>query len=258
MRRTLMLAATALAATLVSHQSASASPKVTGGGKGTTISISDATSEGAEPAPARGRRSSRPSYKYKVRVLRDGQWCMETRWTRDARRARVGELQGDTYNVLAPAPPDCPRAERTAAARAQQFWDVRVLPSPTLRAEPGWGLAGKPVYLEIVGDRTRTFHVGNPIGPDVVVEATSEYVVDWGDRHNPGTRVTRTRSRGGPWPNGDVTHVYTHVEDVTITVTQHWRATWRAGDQSGTLGELVTRGSLADFRIAQLQAVRRR
>ena len=117
---------------------------------------------------------------------------------------------------------------------------------------PDYAITGKPVYLQITGDQTRQFDVPNPFGPPITIEATSRYVVDWGDGQPP----TATTSTGGPWPSGDLTHAYaTATEARTITVAQHWSATWRAGDQQGTLDTLRTDGALT-FRVTQVQAVR--
>lgn len=214
------------------------------------------------PAPRRPQPAA-PLYSYRtIQPDGAGSYCTLTRYTRDkARAAFINAAGRDTGNILAVSSyPPCPRAPRplreVARELAREFWDERELPSPTLRAAPGWAITGKSVYLEILGDRERTIEVDNPIGPDVVIHATSEYVIDWGDPYD--RKVTRTRSPGGPWPHGDVTHVYTDVGTVTIAVTQRWRATWKAGGEEGTLAALRTEGSLPDFRVVQLQAVRRR
>jgi hypothetical protein len=134
---------------------------------------------------------------------------------------------------------------------AEAFWDVRLLPPPTMSMSPDYAVTGKPVYLQIGGDQSRHFDVPNPVGAPIAIEASSRYVVDWGD----GT-VEGTTSRGGAWPDGDLTHVYTTSSPrQTIKVGQQWSATWRAGPQSGALENLRTDGSLT-FRVTQVQAVR--
>ena len=126
-----------------------------------------------------------------------------------------------------------------------------MLPSPVLRTAPDHAITGKLVYLEIGGAREQRFDVANPLGDDVVVTATSRYVVDWGD----GT-TDRTSSQGGPWPHGDVTHTYTHKSPAaTITVTQLWSARWTAGGAAGDLDDLRTTSTLG-LRVTDLQAVR--
>jgi hypothetical protein len=123
-----------------------------------------------------------------------------------------------------------------------------------LAVTPDYAITGKTVYLRIGGAPTATFHVDNPLGPAVDIAATSRYIVDWGD----GSAPTTTASQGGPWPDGDVTHVYDRAAStVTITVTQAWSATWTAGPgEGGALDNLRTGGSLS-LRVEQLQAVRR-
>jgi len=142
----------------------------------------------------------------------------------------------------APPPPD---------VLARDFWDVRLLPHPTLKIDPDYAVTGKRVYLQIQSDRTRHFDVADPLGPAIGIDATSTYLIDWGD----GTTDTAT-SNGGPWPDGDVSHVYTTANPAqTIKVAQQWTATWRAGDQQGALDNLRTDGSLT-FRVVEVQAVR--
>jgi hypothetical protein len=134
---------------------------------------------------------------------------------------------------------------------ARDFWDVRLLPHPTLKIDPDYAVTGKRVYLQIAGERTKHFDVSDPLGPVIGIDATSTYVVDWGD----GTSDTTTSS-GGPWPDGDVSHVYTTANpSQTITVAQQWSATWQAGGQQGALNGLRTDGSLT-FRVVEVQAVR--
>jgi hypothetical protein len=134
---------------------------------------------------------------------------------------------------------------------AREFWDVRILPAPSLGMAPDYAVTGKRVYLEIGGDGSKHFDVPDPLGPPISIEATSHYAVDWGDG-----AVETTASRGGPWPDGDVTHVYTTSADArTIRVRQVWSATWSAGGQQGALDSLHTDAALT-FRVTQVQAVR--
>jgi hypothetical protein len=141
-----------------------------------------------------------------------------------------------------PPPPD---------VLARDFWDVRLLPTPTLGMSPDYAVTGKRVYLQIGGERSKHFDVPDPLGPPIAIEVTSHYVIDWGD----GT-VESTTSTGGPWPDGDVTHVYTTTSPaVSIRVAQQWSATWQAGDQQGGLDGLHTDASMT-FRVTEVQAVR--
>lgn len=193
----------------------------------------------------------------------EGGFCRDRRYTYNQAEAaaydyaynrQVAEANGFVQY------PDCPRnpatpAPPTPGELARSFWDVRHLPSPTLEVVPDYAVTGKRVYLTIKGAPTATFTVPNPIGGDVAIAATSRYVVDWGD----GTPPTTTTSQGGPWPNGDITHVYDGAGSTrTITVTQQWSATWSAPNTAGgALDNLQTLGTLS-LRVEQVQAVRNR
>jgi len=167
------------------------------------------------------------------------------------RRFAGGNADGSADICPAGTDPLAPLALPTPDQIARDFWTVRILPAPTLHMSPDYAVTGKTVYLEIDGEQHKRFDIPNPIGPAIAIETTSRYVVDWGD----GT-VTTTASQGGPWPDGDVTHVYTTSSPArTIRVTQQWSATWRAGDQQGDLDTLRTDGTLT-FRVTQVQAVR--
>lgn len=191
-------------------------------------------------------------------------FCVDPRWTRNQEYAeRQGRLDfpGRFDPATGQPRPSCPD-DAVAAPPARQIaaevWQhVEDLPVPTLSIRPDFAITGKPVYLEIGGAGTWTRTVDNPIGDDVVITATSEYVIDWGDPTYPTTDVTR--SQGGPYPDGDVTHVYTHeAERTEIRVTQRWTATWRAGASSGVLSQLTTESQPLVLRVRQIQAVRTR
>lgn len=159
-----------------------------------------------------------------------------------------------TYSMTLPV---CPRPAPGDPAPpvddlARAFWDVRVLPDPVLSVVPDYAITGKLVYLAITGPTEQRFDVDNPIGDDVDITATSEYLVDWGD----GTKATRTTSQGGPWPSGDVTHTYVDAGPTrTITVKQVWTAGWSAGSDQGTLTDLSTVATVR-IPVTQVQAVR--
>jgi hypothetical protein len=207
----------------------------------------------------------RPVYGYWKVVWAEGGFCRARRYSYDQEEARAynysynreaAEANGLTY--LSTCPPGAPTAPAppSPGELARDFWDVRHLPSPTLEVVPAYAVVGKPVYLTIKGPPTADFHVPNPIGADISIAATSRYVVDWGD----GSPPTTTTSQGGPWPHGDLTHVYDgDLTTATITVTQQWSATWSAppAARGGTLDNLHT-GDTLTLRVDQIQAVRNR
>ena len=150
--------------------------------------------------------------------------------------------------------PVAPRARPTPGVAAALAWERQVqLPEPALHIAPGWALTGKTAYLEVTGPRdlNRQYEA---LGYPIAIDATSTLDVDWGD----GTVERGIRRRGGPWPDGDITHVYTDLGTYTVTVTQRWTANWRVGTQQGVIADrLVTTGSL-QLEARQVQAVRNR
>lgn len=135
---------------------------------------------------------------------------------------------------------------------AQMYWYRAVVPPPPtpIQVDPGKALTGLTAYLEIGGEIPYVQSFGTPIGT-LTFTLTPRYVVSWGD----GTS-TSTTSQGGPYPNGDVTHVYTEDDDVTVTVEAFWTASWTLAGAGGQLPEhpVSTEGTL-DLPVEQRQAV---
>ena len=124
--------------------------------------------------------------------------------------------------------PACPGSQPTPArpspgAAAYQVWhDQMSLPRPEPRIAPGRAITGLDAYLEIGGTRARTesFSV---FGYALTISATgTSYDVDWGDGH----WSRGVRSSGGPWPHGNVRHVYTVAGTYTVRVFENWSGTW--------------------------------
>jgi hypothetical protein len=142
-------------------------------------------------------------------------------------------------------------------AAAQQVWRDQVkLPPPEPRIAPGKAITGLAAFLEIGGPRTRT-QTFNVFGYDLTITATaSSYDVDWGD----GSWSRNLTSSGGPWPNGDVRHVFTTQGTYTVRVLERWTGTWSlAGGGGGSVdGTLSSEGRIEAFPVVQVQAVRNR
>lgn len=136
----------------------------------------------------------------------------------------------------------------------REVWETTVFPPPPtpLSVNRDFGaLVGLPAYLEIGGDVPYRLGVPNPIGADILVTATPRYEVDWGD----GATLA-TRSQGGAYPEGDLTHVYTDASTVTVTVDAYWSGTWEAGGDGGDLPELPDpTTATVDVSVEQYQAV---
>lgn len=117
-----------------------------------------------------------------------------------------------------------------------QVWQTTVYPprpNPLQVNDDHGAATGLVSYLEIGGEVPYVINVPNPIGADIVVTATPRYVVSWGDG-----ATTSTRSQGGPYPTGDLTHTWLEEGTVTVEVDAYWTGTWQAGGESGDLPEL--------------------
>ncbi len=130
------------------------------------------------------------------------------------------------------------------------------LPKPEPYIAPGKAITGLAAFLEIRGAPT-TSQSFNVFGYALTITATvTSYDVDWGD----GSWSRGLTSPGGPWPHGDVRHVYTDMGTYTVRVVEHWSGTWSvAGGGGGEVaGTLSTEGVIPAFPVDQLQAVRNR
>ena len=195
----------------------------------------------------------------------DGERCIRiiSVWV-DAEDAPLEDSENVRILRMADRYPLCPDSDplpRVPAPNvlADQLWEEEVdLSQPRPLIEPADAITGIPVYLQIRGPQTGRWTF-EPFGIEIVIEATSEYIVDWGD----GTPTTRTRSQGGPYPEGDITHGYQWKGTYDIVVTQRWTATWRASgagtNTSGTIADVLqTVGTIEDFSVTEVQAVRER
>ena len=191
----------------------------------------------------------------------DGTRCLRIRrvpYPNPTGAATAEDRQNLLWRSNAGEYPMCPRTAAPAArpaARAAEYWRVAgedLLPRPAPRIAPGFMLAGKLAYLEAGTTLTVRYEHPTPIGT-LVIEATSQVYVDWGDDSplaGPYDRV------GGPWPDGTITHSWTTADRYDIRVTQRWSGRWSLAGESGDLAGLETTGVLEDFEVRQLQAVR--
>ena len=153
-------------------------------------------------------------------------------------------------------PADPPPPPEFTPADARQAATQITLPPPQPDIRPGMALCGLPMYLTIAGAGTYpTNHELNEW--NVTFHNTlTNYTINWGDN----TENTTTTSRGAPYPNGDITHYWTHRGNYTITVTAHWHSEWTAthptaGTRQGTINDLATTNTIPDFPVRELQAV---
>lgn len=187
----------------------------------------------------------------------DGE-CLSTTTNPTARLEPIPDDVG-----LGPCP--APQAEEGAeeadpGVAAEQavvsFWTSRPVPRLAPVIEPGWAITGLRAYLETgPSSATRTqMRVGTPVGT-AVLDATADIVVDWGD----GTPAEVFSTTGGPYPDGPISHVYTHTGTVTVTVSQTWGGSWRVvdGAAAGVGGALpaLPLGAAMQLPVDEIQAV---
>lgn len=150
----------------------------------------------------------------------------------------------------APAPQPIP-----GSTIATQWVSQATLPAPTLSVNPGYAVTGLTAYLQIEPNSpyTTIFSPPGPVPNAIHITCTtSSYDVDWGD----GGPITHTTSTGGPYPNGDVTHVYqTASARDDLTVTSHWGCNWTDNfGAAGTIPDLHSTGRLP-LEVREIQSV---
>jgi len=159
-------------------------------------------------------------------------------------------------NTTDAACPDAPAAPAISPEEvAFAFWEEVDPPDPQPEVAPVWAITGLPSYLEpgVQTNLEQTF--ATILGPLTITATGAEIEVDWGDGT---TSNTVDPALGGPWPNGDITHSYTDVGTVTITVTQYWTGTWsipRIGAGGTFTKRLEQTATIPDFDVEQVQAV---
>ena len=213
-------------------------------GQGNTITGSDSSSGGTSTGG--GTAGSIPPGMMAVQVpsvLGGGQYCLVTILV------PIGTVL-PPYNPISttmtqvPCPANGTPPPPSASQIAQAWVDSAHLPSPTLNVAPGYAVTGLTAYLEITAHSPWTATFSDPIRNDTITAscAYTGFDIDWGD----GTRTSSTGT-GGPYPTGDVTHVYQDASaTTTLDVTEHWSCSWsdQVGD-SGTIAGLSSAGTLA-------------
>jgi hypothetical protein len=210
-----------------------------------------------------GPRPVAPPMILDPRVVYDpatGDPCLRVNRTPGDPGSLVGQLAPILATQLALTNPDCQRPannqpQLTPEQAALQVWQqLVVLPRPQPRIRPGKAHTGREAFLEIGGQQTGSWFF-QAFGFPITINATSTYDVDWGE----GTIDRGVTSQGGPWPDGDIRHVYTIANTYTVTINQHWTARWSIGGAGGTIANVLrTIGTIDPFPVHQVQAVRDR
>ena len=236
------------------------------------VGIEDRESQEASESHARRRnpvrrvvRTEKPTYIVDVELRINAEtggrcaYVFMRRGDPASAEARVNEaLAMELATTYGPCPnsPRLPNGALAPAAAAQLVWeDIVELPDPEVRIAPGHAITGKPAYLEVLSPRTLT-HTTTAFGQTVELTVTSVLDVDWGDGTPPQRNLTE---HGGPWPDGDITHVYTDLHHAApVKITQRWQARWRVGTETGVIADQLFTESTLPLEVRQIQAVRER
>lgn len=196
-----------------------------------------------------------------IRVLPDGSRCAYLFMTEGDPNSPMAASNEATAIQLVTEYGICPNSPRRqdgtlapATAAALVWQDSVELPDPVIEIKPGHAITGKPAYLEVTSPRTlRT--TTSAFGYAVELTVTSVLDIDWGD----GTIERNVTRQGGPWPSGDLTHVYIDTKaQAPVHVTQRWKASWRVGGQSGVIADQLFTEATMNLPVRELQAVRDR
>jgi hypothetical protein len=147
-----------------------------------------------------------------------------------------------------PPPPPEPGAEIVAGATVTL---ERELPVPQLTVQPGYAVTGLTAYLQIATGDNLPFTFAGFRNAVMMVCSWNHFDVKWGD----GSEDPDVTSTGGPYPNGDVTHVYeTASPGDDLGVTEYWSCPWH--DELGAVGvvNLQTAGALP-LEVRQIETV---
>lgn len=233
----------------------------------------DVTEVEGRPASENRPRNARPSRRpppeapktyivdVSIRIQPDGSRCAYVFMTEGDPNSAEAANNETTAISLARQYGICPNSPRRqdgtldpATAAAFIWQDSVELPDPVIEIKPGHAITGKKAYLEVTSPRTiRT--TTTAFGHAVELTVTSVLDIDWGD----GTVERNVTRQGGPWPTGDITHVYTDTIDrAPVHVTQRWKASWRVGSQTGVIADQLFTEATLPLPVRQLQAVRDR
>jgi hypothetical protein len=150
--------------------------------------------------------------------------------------------------AAAPPPPPEPGAAIVAGATTTL---QRELPHPQLQVQPGYAVTGLKAYLQITTPTGLHFTFAGYRNAVFMTCSWNHFDVNWGD----GTDDPDVTSLGGPWPNGDVTHVYQDASPSDdLHVTEYWACPWT--DELGAAGvlDLQTANDLP-LEIREIQTV---
>jgi hypothetical protein len=184
-----------------------------------------------------------------------GHSCVVHGWMRESQYHVTDDLTlAHLFTILPACPVEGPDPEEAARATVVQYLHTIQLPAPVPTIPPGRALTGLAAHLDAGTDLAVTVEADLG-GGHLALDATSTLAVDWGD----GTIDGPLSTTGGPWPDGDVVHVYETVGDADVTVTQTWSVTWTYDGFTGTIATLdgapIQTATTVVLPVDQVQAV---
>jgi len=152
-----------------------------------------------------------------------------------------------------PLPP-CPGAEaegQSPELLVLAWWQSYPLPDFAPEIDPGCMIVGLSGYLETGGRMRMSAQVPDTPFGVLDVDLVSTFRVDWGDR----TRTGPHHDPGGEYPDGTITHAWSHDGLYDVVVRQVWTGYWRFGGYSGALPPLPVERTIDDFEVVEIEAV---
>lgn len=102
---------------------------------------------------------------------------------------------------------------------AESWFREQVFPVPEPRIGVGRFVVGLEAFLETGATLSVSRTDASPFGP-AALSLRSDVVVDWGDGR--GEDEGPFESAGGPYPDGDIRHVYQRSGFYDVVLTQRW------------------------------------
>ncbi len=153
-----------------------------------------------------------------------------------------------TYRTVRSARPPSPPVVNQQMIRSVV---TRELPSPVPSMDPRYGVAGLAAYLTTGARLTDTLQTTSAAG-SVHANAQGTVTIDWGDG---SPAVGPTSAQGGPWPAGDLRHLYASPDCYRVTVTVNWLVHYDAAGQNGTLSGIQTSGVIPQYCVYKVASV---
>ena len=122
---------------------------------------------------------------------------------------------------------------------------LRQLPSPTPQFDPTFGVTGIKSYLSVNTPLLDSITTQSALGL-LHAQSSGTITISFGDNQG---NLGPTTDLGGPWPTGDITHIYHSPGCYVVTITETWTVKYNVGAENGELFGLQTQGTIANYCI---------